>query len=140
MGNKNSNQYYLSNKYKNQIIGRIPPHSIEAEQALIGGIMINLQSWDKINNYINEYDFYRDEHKKLYKIISNLILNEKPIDIITVKDKLENEKTIKDIGGIDYLIELSKNIPSSANIITYAEIIKEKSLLRKLIKIGEKNH
>ena len=116
---------------------RIPPHSIEAEQALIGGIIINLKSWNMISNYIHVNDFYRKEHKKIYKVISHLILHEKPIDIITVKEKLERENVISSIGGLNYLIELSKNIPSSANIITYAEIVKEKSLLRKIIMESE---
>ena len=141
MENNNSNNDYLNHKKgkkQKEYIARMPPHSIEAEQALLGGIMINLKSCEEINNYVNEDDFYRKEHKKIYKIISNLILNDKSIDIVTVRNRLESENTVKDIGGVQYLVELSKNVPPAANIITYAEIIKEKSLLRKLIKIGEK--
>ena len=104
---------------------RLPPHSIEAEQALLGGLLLDNSAWDKIGDVISETDFYRADHRLLYQYVSRLIETGKPADVITVTEALERGAKLSDAGGVAYLAALAQNIPSAVNIRRYAEIVRE---------------
>ena len=115
---------------------RVPPHSIEAEQSVLGGLMLENVAWDKIADLIGEDDFYRDDHRRIYKHISKLIEANRPADVITVNESLERNAELESVGGLAYVGMLSTNTPSAANIRRYAEIVRERSIMRKLAEIG----
>ncbi len=113
-----------------------PPHSIEAEQSILGGILLDNQVWDKINSKICEDDFYRSEHKVLFRAISTLAKKEQPYDVVTLLDTLKSYNDLDDAGGEAYLFELANNTPSVANVSAYADIVREKSVQRQLISVA----
>ena len=115
---------------------KLPPFSIEAEQSIIGAILIDKDAVFKVISIIDPEDFYRDEHKIIMKAAYDLALKEKPIDIISVSDVLKNKGKLDDVGGIAYLARLADSVPNSANVDYYAKIVKDKSLMRQLITIG----
>ncbi len=115
---------------------RVPPHSIEAEQSVLGGLMLENVAWDKIADLIGEGDFYRDDHRRIYKHISKLIEANRPADVITVGESLERNAELEAVGGLAYVGMLSTNTPSAANIRRYAEIVRERSIMRKVAEIG----
>ena len=112
------------------------PHSTEAEQSILGGLMLDNDKFDTIEHIIDINDFHRQDHKNIYEAIYNLSIKNKPFDIITVSEYLLSKNKLKKIGGFEYLIQLVKNTPGTANIKAYANIINEYSILRKLIKAG----
>lgn len=113
-----------------------PPHSIEAEQSIIGGLMLDNQVWDKVSSKICEADFYRAEHRILFRAISDLAGKSQPFDVVTLLDALKNLDELEDAGGEVYLFELANNTPSVANIVAYADIVREKSVQRQLIQVA----
>jgi replicative DNA helicase len=115
---------------------RLPPHSVEAEQSVLGGLLLDNTAWDKIADFISESDFYRGDHRLIYRHISKLIGHSRPADVITVAESLESTKELEGIGGLAYLGALSQNTPSAANIRRYAEIVRERSVMRKLAEVG----
>lgn len=115
---------------------KTPPHSLEAEQAVLGGLMLDNQAWDHVADRISENDFYRLDHRAIFRVMADLVLQSKPLDIITVSENLERNKELESVGGLSYLGSLAKNTPSSANIVAYAEILRERSVLRQLIEVG----
>lgn len=115
----------------------IPPYSIEAEQAILGGIMIDNTLWEELSDNIEVDDFYKNNNKKIFKILNELYKEDKPLDIITISEKLKKKKDLEKIGGIDYLNKLIKKTPSTANISIYIKILREKSSIRKLISISK---
>ncbi len=121
----------------NQIeLMRVPPHSVEAEQSVLGGLMLENVAWDKIADLVGEDDFYRDDHRRIWKHISKLIEANRPADVITVVESLERNAELETVGGLSYVGMLSNNTPSAANIRRYAEIVRERSIMRKLAEIG----
>ena len=116
---------------------RIPPHSIEAESSLLGALLLNNESYGLIVSIIKSQDFYRYEHQEIFKSIVHLIDNNKPADVITVYERIESQSKGEEIGGIIYLNSLAQYVPSASNITRYAEIIKDKSILRKLISVSD---
>ena len=114
----------------------VPPHSIEAEQAVLGGIMLNNAHWENVTEHVIAEDFYTATHRLIFQEMENLARQNNPIDLITLDQALKNKGVIQDIGGFAYLAELSKNTPSAANIIAYADIVREKAVLRELIGVG----
>lgn len=114
----------------------IPPHSIEAEQAVLGGIMLNNAHWENVIEHVIADDFYTAAHRLIFQEMENLARQNHPIDLITLDQALKNKGVIQDVGGFAYLAELSKNTPSAANIIAYADIVREKAVLRELIGVG----
>ncbi|MBL8382313.1 MAG: replicative DNA helicase [Burkholderiales bacterium] len=112
---------------------KIPPHSIEAEQSTLGGLLLDNQAWDKIGDVLREDDFYRADHRLIWKHISRLIEKGRPADVITVYESLDAEKRAEDAGGLAYLNALAQNTPSAANIRGYAQIVRDRSILRKLL-------
>jgi replicative DNA helicase len=115
---------------------RIPPHSVEAEQAVLGGLLLDNHAWDKIADYISASDFYRADHRLLYQHVSSLIGSGKPADVITVAESLERSGKLDDAGGLPYLAALAQNTPSAVNIRRYAEIVRDRAVMRQLVSIG----
>ncbi len=115
---------------------KVPPHAIDAEQAVLGGLMLDNHAWDHIADRIVEHDFYRLDHRTIYRVMADLVLQSKPLDIITVSEALERSKELDSVGGLNYLGGLAKNTPTSANIVAYAEIVRERSILRRLAEVG----
>jgi replicative DNA helicase len=113
-----------------------PPHSAEAEQSIIGGLMLDNQVWDKINSKLCEADFYRTEHRTLYRAIAELAKKDQPFDVVTLLDNLKSNQELDEAGGESYLFELANNTPSVANVTAYADIVREKSVQRQLINIA----
>lgn len=113
-----------------------PPHSLEAEQAIIGGLMLENQTWDKVGVKLCEADFYRTEHRILFRTILNLANKNQPFDVVTLLDDLQSNNCLDDAGGEAYLFELANNTPSVANVSAYADIVREKSVQRQLINVA----
>jgi replicative DNA helicase len=111
----------------------VPPHSVEAEQAVLGGLMLDNQAWDKVVDVLSEADFYQPAHRFIFQAISQLVHADQPVDVLTVGDALKQKQTLEKVGGEVYLFELANNIPSAANITAYAKIVRERSVLRQLI-------
>lgn len=111
---------------------RLPPHSVEAEQSVLGGLLLDNPSFDKIADVLSKDDFYRDDHRRIFYAISNLIEHNRPADAITVAESLDSTNELAYVGGLAYLGSLSQNTPSAANIRRYAEIVREKSVMRQL--------
>jgi len=116
---------------------RVPPQSIEAEQAVLGGLLIDNAAWDRIADLVGVPDFYRQDHKLIFGAISRLIDSSRPADAVTVYEALRNTGKADDAGGLGYLNTLAQNTPSAANIRRYAEIVRERSVLRRLVTAGD---
>ena len=117
-------------------IARTPPHSLEAEQSVLGALMLDNRAWDRIADRVGLEDFYRPDHKMIFQVIQSLIEQSKPVDVLTISDALKQVNQIDQVGGEVYLFELAKNTPSAANIVAYADIVRERSVLRQLIFAG----
>ena len=115
---------------------RVPPHNIEAEQAVLGGLLLDNLAWDKIGDQVGESDFYRDDHRKIYRAILALLDRSRPADILTVSEELTLRGELESVGGLAYLGALAHNTPSAANIRRYAEIVRERALMRGLVQVG----
>ncbi len=113
-----------------------PPHSVEAEQSIIGGLMLDNQVWDKVSTKLCEADFYRTEHRILFRAIASLVKRDQPFDVVTLLDALKSYNELDDAGGEAYLFELANNTPSVANVSAYADIVREKSVQRQLISVA----
>ncbi len=112
---------------------RLPPHHIEAEQSLLGGLLIEPRSWDAIGDVVTDGDFYRDDHRRIFRHIARLIDSGKTVDVLTVAESLERSNEQDQAGGLAYLAELANSVPSVANIRHYAEIVADRSLRRALL-------
>ncbi|MDR3221501.1 MAG: replicative DNA helicase [Candidatus Accumulibacter sp.] len=116
---------------------RVPPHSIEAEQSVLGGLLLDNAAFDKIADVVSESDFYRDEHRRIFRHISKLLEHGKPADAVTVAESLDQSGEGDETGGLAYLGELAMNTPSASNIRRYAEIVRERAVLRQLVTVGD---
>jgi replicative DNA helicase len=116
---------------------RIPPHSIEAESSVLGGLLLDNSAWDRMGDLLVDGDFYRHEHKLIYAAVGGLINASKPADVITVYEQLQNLGKADEIGGLVYLNSLAQYVPSASNIRRYAEIVRERSILRKLVSAAD---
>ncbi len=112
---------------------RIPPHSIEAESSVLGGLLLDNGAWDRVGDLLVDADFYRHEHKLIFSAIGGLINASKPADVVTVFEHLQSQGKSEDMGGLLYLNSLAQYVPSAANVRRYAEIVRERSILRKLV-------
>ncbi|HRJ51645.1 MAG TPA: replicative DNA helicase [Candidatus Thiothrix moscowensis] len=120
---------------------KIPPHSIEAEQSVLGGLLLSglardSTAWDTIADKVVESDFYRQDHRLIFRAIADLAEDSKPLDLVTVSEWLKQRGELENAGGFAYLATMAKDTPSAANIRAYAEIVREKSILRQLISVG----
>ncbi len=116
---------------------RIPPHSIEAESSVLGGLLLDNGAWDRVSDLLSEGDFYRYEHRLVYAALGVLINASKPADVITVFEQLQSQGKAEGIGGLAYLNSLAQYVPSASNIRRYAEIVRERSILRKLVSASD---
>ncbi len=116
---------------------RIPPHSIEAESSVLGGLLLDNAAWDRVSDLLTDTDFYRYEHRLIYGAIGALINATKPADVITVFEHLQNQGKAEEVGGLSYLNSLAQYVPSAGNIRRYAEIVRERSILRKLVSASD---
>ncbi len=112
---------------------RVPPHSVEAEQSVLGGLLIDNLAWDRAGDQVSESDFYRYEHREIFTAIAQIINASRPADVITVFEHLQSAGKAEACGGLAYLNALAQSVPSAANLRRYAEIVRERAILRKLI-------
>lgn len=115
---------------------KVPPHSIEAEQAVLGGLMLENSAWDQVADVITEDDFYRRDHRLIFRAVTELSARSTPFDVITLTEQLAGINELENAGGLSYLGGLAKNTPTAANIKAYATIVRERSILRQLIRTG----
>ncbi len=115
---------------------RIPPHSVQAEQSVVGGLMLDNSTWDQIADRVGSKDFYRREHQLIFSVIQILADEQKPFDVVTLAEELERREELEDVGGLPYLAALAEDTPSAANIRAYADIVREHSVTRQLIRVG----
>jgi len=115
---------------------KLPPHSVEAEQSVLGGLLLEATALDKVTDLLQPDDFYRHEHRIIYRQVVRLSELAKPVDVITVAEALEIAGELDQVGGLPYLGGLAQNVPSAANIRRYGEIVRERSIMRKLAEVG----
>ena len=115
---------------------RVPPHSVEAEQAVLGGLLIEPAAWDRVADVVGAQDFYRPDHRLIFESIGSLAESGKPFDVVTVSEQLERQGRLADAGGLAYLGTLARDTPTAANVRAYADIVRERSLLRRLVTVG----
>ncbi len=130
---KKSNQSFGNDELKHL---KVPPHSLEAEQSVIGGLMLDNQAWDRISDKVYEKDFYRREHRFIFQEIARLGEKNIPFDVVTLSDSLDHSGKLEEVGGLAYLSELARGTPSVANISAYANIVHEKAILRELLAVS----
>jgi replicative DNA helicase len=114
----------------------VPPHSVEAEQAVLGGVLIDPLAWDQVADMVTAGDFYRPDHQLIFSALSELAASGKPGDVVTVSEQLQRIGQLDTAGGLGYLGTLARDTPTAANVRAYAEIVRERSLLRKLVNAG----
>jgi replicative DNA helicase len=117
---------------------KVPPHSIEAEQSVLGGLMLNNDSWDQIADRVAGSDFYRKDHRVIFEAMSSIVNRQQPLDTLTLAETLKQQNKLDVAGGEGYLFNLAKNTPSAANIKAYADIVRERSILRQLVGVSNK--
>ena len=132
-----ASEEYVSSSDKQVAQLRIPPHSQEAESSVLGGLLLDNNSWDKVADLLVEADFYRYEHRLVFASITSLVNANRPADVITVFEQMQSQGKAEEIGGLAYLNSLAQYVPSSANIRRYAEIVRERSILRKLVSVSD---
>ncbi|ATC99532.1 MAG: replicative DNA helicase [Pseudomonadota bacterium] len=115
---------------------KVPPHSIEAEQSVLGGLMLDNEAWDRVAERVVAQDFYTRTHKLIFEAMEKLVESGQPIDLITISETLEKTNELDSIGGFAYLGEIAKNTPSAANINAYAEIVRERAVVREMIHVA----
>jgi replicative DNA helicase len=116
---------------------RIPPHSLEAEASVLGGLLLDNSAWDRVGDLLSDSDFYRYEHRLVFTAVSTLVNANRAADVITVFENLQSLGKAEEIGGLAYLNSLAQYVPSSANIRRYAEIVRERAILRKLVSVSD---
>jgi len=115
---------------------RLPPHSVEAEQSVLGGLLLDNAAWERIGDALAVDDFYRDDHRRIYRHIARLLESGRPADVVTVAESIESSEDKDKAGGLTYLGQLAQNVPSAHNIRRYAEIVRERAVMRKLVAVG----
>ncbi len=115
---------------------KVPPNSVEAEQSLVGGLMLNKAAWDKVADVVTAEDFYRNDHRIIFTAIAQLVEDGNPCDVVTVSEFLDQRSDLDKAGGLEYLMALANETPGAANARAYANIVRERSLLRSLINAG----
>jgi replicative DNA helicase len=115
---------------------KVPPHSLQAEEAVLGGLMLDNTGWDTVADLVTEEDFYRRNHRLIFRAIASLADQNNPLDAVTLSEWLEQNALLNDVGGLGALGKLAQNTPSAANIKAYAEIVRDNSVMRQLIEVG----
>ncbi|WP_430623879.1 replicative DNA helicase [Marinimicrobium locisalis] len=114
-----------------------PPHSVEAEQAVLGGLMLDNKRLEAVREVVSDKDFFRDDHRQIFRMMCDLSEEDQPLDVITLSEELHRHDELERVGGLGYLTELAANTPSAANILAYANIVRERSTLRQLISVAQ---
>ncbi|PKM11956.1 MAG: replicative DNA helicase [Gammaproteobacteria bacterium HGW-Gammaproteobacteria-3] len=130
-----SDDYHYDHDFALEAL-KVSPHSIQAEQSVLGGLMLDNQTWDSVGDKVVESDFYRKDHRLIFRTIEILAEKQEPFDVITLSEALSSAGQLEEAGGLTYLGTLAKDTPSAANIVAYANIVRDKSVLRQLIHIG----
>jgi len=115
---------------------KVPPHSLEAEQSVLGGLMLDNNSWDNVAEIVSDELFYRPDHRKIFRMMEKLVNEGQPIDVVTLSEELDRTGDLEAAGGLDYLVELARNTPSASNIRAYAQIVHDRALLRQMINVA----
>lgn len=115
---------------------KVPPHSIEAERSVLGGLMLDDNAWDNISSVVSAQDFYRSDHRIIFRCMADLVERNKPLDIITISEALEDVGELENVGGLAYISDLASSTPTASNIRAYAEIVCERSTIRSLISVA----
>jgi len=115
---------------------RVPPHSVEAEQSLLGALLIDNQAFDRIADLVSGEDFYRDDHRRIWRHIARLVEHSRPADVVTVAESIEASEDKDKTGGAAYLAALAQNTPSSLNVRRYAELVRERAVQRRLAQVA----
>ena len=113
---------------------RVPPHSVEAEQSVIGGLLLDNRAWDRVSDILTPDDFYRREHRLIFNAVAALCEQASPADVVTVSEQLQQSGELDAVGGLSYLASLANNTPSAANIVAYTNIVRERSVVRQLLR------
>jgi len=124
----------LEDKQVNKL--KLPPHSLEAEQSVLGGLLLDNDAWERISDNLVAEDFYRKEHRLIFRAQTYLANNGRAMDVVTLYEFLEQEGEAEEIGGLAYIADLAKNTPSAANIVAYANIVRERAVLREMISVS----
>ncbi len=117
---------------------RVPPHSVQGEQSVLGGLMLNSEAWNEISDKIASEDFYRREHQLIFQAMRALSEADQPLDVVTIAEELERRAELNDVGGMPYLGMLASETPTASNVPAYARIVREQSVMRQLIRVGNK--
>lgn len=117
-------------------LDRIPPQNLEAEQAVLGAILLEKDALFRVIEYLTPEDFYRSAHQRIYRAMQEVSESGEPVDLITITADLQNKKILEEVGGVSYLTDLANSVPTAANIEYYAKIVEEKAILRRLIKVA----
>jgi len=139
MAESKAKKFFKDNKFPkdNQVEAlKTPPHSLEAEQSVLGGLLLDNETWDRVAERVVAQDFYTRSHRLIFETIGALIESGEPVDLITLSEGLENDQKLDDAGGFVYLAEMMKNTPSAANIAAYAEIVRERAVTREMISVA----
>ncbi|MEZ8384946.1 DnaB-like helicase N-terminal domain-containing protein, partial [Vibrio splendidus] len=115
---------------------KVPPHSLEAEQSVIGGLLLDNERWDTVAEKVVAKDFYSRPHRLIFEAVKDILEESSPLDLITLSEHLELREQLEDVGGFAYLADLAKNTPSAANINAYADIVAQRALVRSLIGVA----
>ncbi|MEY4375904.1 MAG: hypothetical protein RJB26_454, partial [Pseudomonadota bacterium] len=115
---------------------RLPPHSIEAEQAVLGALLLDAQAWDAVADVVTSEDFYRRDHQLIFAGLAGVVETRGPCDAVTVAEFLERKGQLEEAGGLAYIATLARDTPSSANVRVYADIVRERAVLRALVSAG----
>lgn len=118
-------------------IGKIPPQSVDSERGMLGSVLIDTDAFIKVVDMLSSKDFYDTRHRYIYQAMLDLFYTHKPIDLVTITQKLKDSNHLEDVGGGSYLSELMDEVPTSSHIVQYAKTVKDKSTLRSLIKSGQ---
>ena len=115
---------------------RVPPHSVDAEQAVLGGLMLDERAWERVADKLSEEDFYRKGHRLIYRAIGDLSAKNQPVDAVTLGEWFDSKGIAELVGGSSYVLQLANNVPGAANILAYAKIVRDKATLRRLIDVA----
>src|SRR5436190_21432451 len=118
-------------------LGKLPPQNIEAEAAVLGAVLVNKDAMDKIADTIIAEDFYRQDHQKIYRAILRLFEKRSPIDLVTLTNELEALKELDSVGGAAYLANLVNTVPTALHVSHYADIVRHKAILRRILNAGQ---
>ncbi len=115
---------------------KVPPHSLDAERSVLGGLMLDENAWDSVSANLTAEDFYRSDHRTIYRCMMDLVEHNKPLDIITISEALEGVGELENVGGLPYISDLASSTPTASNIHAYAEIVRERATVRRLISVA----